>query len=78
MDRWIEYSGMTEPATYCAIAEGKIRAKKLGRTLLIDVASGDEHLDSLPDAKSRRAVAASSSAPVSTEAPRFETPPAVP
>jgi hypothetical protein len=54
MDRWIQYSGLNRAATYVAIARGEIKAKKFGRTLLIDVESGDAHLDGLPDAQISR------------------------
>jgi hypothetical protein len=55
MDRWLEYSGLSRPSTYLAIANGQIAAKKEGRKLLIDVESGDRYLDMLPNARSQRA-----------------------
>jgi hypothetical protein len=45
-----EISGMNRTATYAALAEGSLRAIKLGRRTLIDVPHGLAWLASLPAA----------------------------
>jgi hypothetical protein len=51
MARWLDYSGVSPATTYLAIQRGQIKAKKHGRTLLIDLETGDAFLDQLPDSR---------------------------
>lgn len=53
IDRWCEISGMGRTSTYQALAAGRLRAKKLGAKLLIDVEHGMRWVRSLPAADIR-------------------------
>jgi hypothetical protein len=53
VSRWVDISGVSRSSTYVALGRGQLRAKKLGKTLLIDVPHGLAYLDSLPQAKIR-------------------------
>jgi hypothetical protein len=48
---WRAISGMSRTRTYIELAAGNLRAKKLGKRLLIDVPHGLAFLAALPDAK---------------------------
>jgi hypothetical protein len=48
---WGQISGMARSTTYHALANGQLKAKKLGKTTLIDVPHGLAWLRSQPDAK---------------------------
>ena len=56
VSKWVEISGVSRSSTYVALGRGQLRAKKMGKTLLIDVPHGLAYLDSLPEAKIRPAV----------------------
>lgn len=47
---WCAISGMGKTTTYQALAAGRLRAKKLGRRILIDVEHGLSFVRSLPSA----------------------------
>jgi hypothetical protein len=48
MDRWCLIAGIGKTTTYQALAAGHLRAKKVGRRLLIDVPHGLRWIRSLP------------------------------
>jgi excisionase family DNA binding protein len=48
IDQTCEYGGFSRTKAYALIKEGKITAKKLGTRVLIDRASFDRFLDTLP------------------------------
>jgi hypothetical protein len=48
MPEWVRLSGVSRSRTYTALERGEVRGKKLGKRLLVDVASGLKWLDSLP------------------------------
>jgi hypothetical protein len=50
---WGQISGMARSTTYHALASGQLRAKKVGKTTLIDVRHGLSWLRAQPDAKIR-------------------------
>jgi hypothetical protein len=51
--RWCEISGMGRSSTYQCLAAGRLRGRKLGKRLLIDVEHGMRMLRSLPPADIR-------------------------
>jgi hypothetical protein len=53
---------------YRILGEGKIKAKKNGPHILVDVASADAHFASLPDAKIKPAKRPKATEPASTQA----------
>ena len=54
---WMAISAMSRDATYKALSRGNLKAKKLGRRIVIDLAHGLEYMRSLPDADIRLASA---------------------
>jgi hypothetical protein len=50
---WVAYSGMLRSSTYVAIGRKHIKAVKMGRSVRVDTASGDNYLDELPAANIR-------------------------
>jgi hypothetical protein len=53
LEDWGAISGLSRSASYLALGAGNLRAKKIGRRLLIDVAHGLEWRRSQPDARFR-------------------------
>jgi hypothetical protein len=48
---WFSISGLKRSKTYEELKKGNLRAKKCGKSILIDVAHGLEYINSLPDAQ---------------------------
>ena len=53
IDTWIRISGMGRTTTYQWLAAGRLKAKKAGKRLLIDVKDGLREVRALPDAEIR-------------------------
>jgi hypothetical protein len=53
IDTWMEITGMGRTTTYHWLAEGRLKAKKSGKRLLIDVEHGLRQVRALPDADIR-------------------------
>jgi hypothetical protein len=53
IDTWIQISGMGRTMTYQWLAAGRLKAKKAGKRLLIDVEDGLREVRALPDAHIR-------------------------
>ena len=49
IQQWCAYTGMSRTGTDAALRRGDLRAKRLGRRVLVDVAQGTGWLRSLPD-----------------------------
>jgi hypothetical protein len=50
---WCQLSGMRPASTYDALSRGDLRAKKIGKRVLIDVQHGLAWIHGLPDAQIR-------------------------
>ena len=53
IDTWIRISGVGRTTTYQWLAAGRLKAKKAGKRLLIDVEDGLREVRALPDADIR-------------------------
>jgi hypothetical protein len=53
LPRWCQISGIGKTTTYYWLAAGRLKAKKAGKRLLIDVEHGLKAIKELPDADIR-------------------------